>query len=114
MGKVKDSRGDLRYTRAFRKWNIIPEDVSKSSITVLSLERRGAEKHLVDQNPQGPPIDCARMTTALDDFGSNVFFSANERIGAKVGDAGFGVDDWKRSRGSAVTTNDHCRYSTWI
>ena len=47
------------------------------------------------------------MTTAFNDFGCDVFFSADEGVGAEIGDTGFGVDNWKRGRSGTITSNDH-------
>lgn len=67
--------------------HLIPQDVAESSIPILALEWRRAVQHLVDQNTKRPPIDCASVSTALDDFGCNVFFRTDKRVGPEVSNA---------------------------
>lgn len=61
-----------------REWNILAQNVGKSSVSILSLEWRRAVKHFVDQNAQRPPVNSARVPGTLNDLGSNVFFRANK------------------------------------
>ena len=47
------------------------------------------------------------MTATFDDLWGDVFFSANERVGAKIGDTGFGVDGRERGGRGAAGGEDH-------
>ena len=72
--------------------HVIAENVSKRLISAFALEGCSAEEHFVNQYAERPPVDCASMTAAFDDFRCNVFFCTDERVGTKVGYAGFCVD----------------------
>ena len=65
--------------------HIIAENVSKCLISTFALERCSAEEHFIDEYAERPPVDCASMTAAFDDFWCNVFFRTDERVGTKVG-----------------------------
>ena len=73
---------------------LVPENVCKSRVAILALERRGSVQHFVDQDSKGPPIDCTCVSTALDNLWRNVLFGTNERIGSEIVDTGFGVNGW--------------------
>lgn len=75
--------------------DIFSKDIRKCGVAVFALERGCPVQHLVDQNAQGPPIDCTRMSASLDHLGGNIFFGAHERVGSEVGNARFGVDRWQ-------------------
>lgn len=75
-----------------REGDILPQDVGKGRVPVLTLERSRAVQHLVDQDAQGPPVYGAGMSAALDDLGRDVLLGPDERVRPEVGDAGFGVD----------------------
>ena len=74
------------------EWHVIAEYVSEGLIPIFPLEWCGAEEHFIYQYTERPPVNCAGMTAAFDDFWCNVFFGTNERVGSKIRDAGFGVD----------------------
>lgn len=92
-----------------RELDLIAKNISESCIAVLALEWRGSVKHLVDQDTQRPPVDRASMTTAFDHLRSDVLFRAHERVGPKIGDAGFGIDGGERGGRVPASCRDHCR-----
>lgn len=67
--------------------HFIPQDVAERSIPVLALKWCRAVQHLVDQDTKRPPIDCASVSATLDDFGCNVFFRTDKRVGPEVSNA---------------------------
>ena len=75
-----------------REWYIITKNIGECLVAAFALERSGSEEHFIDQYAKRPPVDCAGMTTTLDDFWCNVFFCTDERVGSEVCYAGFGVD----------------------
>lgn len=74
--------------------HIIPQDIRKRSIAVLSLERRGSEEHLVNQYAQRPPIDRTGMSTAFDNLRRNVLLRTDKRVRSEIVYAGFRIDRW--------------------
>lgn len=102
--------GDWWGARAFREGHLIPQDVGKSRITILALKRRRPVQHLVDQDTEGPPIDSASVSTALDNLGCNVFLRPYKRIGTEVVDTRLRINRWQIGRRSAITAaEDHGR-----
>ena len=87
-----DLLADAGIAAPVREGDLISQDICESCVSVLTFERRRAIKHLVDQDTQCPPIDCASVTTAFDDLGCDIFFCSHERVGAEVVDARLGVD----------------------
>ena len=88
----------------------VTEDIGEGGISVLALERRGAEEHLVDQYAQCPPIDGAGVTIAPDHLGCDIFFGADKGIGSEICYTRFGVNERIRVRIGAVTAaEDHGR-----
>ena len=79
-------------TPPIRKGHLIPQNIRKRRIPILPLKRRGPKQHLINQNPQRPPIHRTRMSTTLNHLGSDILFRADERVGAEIRDARFGVD----------------------
>lgn len=75
-----------------RKLNLIPQNVRKSSIAILSLKRRRPVQHLKDQDAQSPPVNGAGVATALDNLGGNVLFRTNKRVRSEIRYARLGVD----------------------
>ena len=75
-----------------RKLRIIAKNVGERCIAVLALERGGAVEHFINQYAQSPPIDCARMATALDHFWRDVLFCAHKGVCPKIRDARFRVN----------------------
>lgn len=84
--------GDAWGSVSFGEGHLVPEDVGERGVPVLALERRRAEKHLVDQNAQCPPIDRTRVTATLNHFRRDVLFCSYKRVRAEVGDTRLGVD----------------------
>ena len=74
------------------KLYFIPQDVGKSSIAILSLERRCPVQHLKDQDAQSPPVDGAGVATALDNLGGNVLFCTDKRVRSEIRYARLGID----------------------
>ena len=115
---------DVGRPRAFRERYLISQDVGKSRIPILALERCGREQHLVDQDPQRPPIDGAGVSATLDDFRRNVFLRADEAVRSEIRYARLCIDRRHvvrirvgrdaATRGRPVVGEDHGRRTTAI
>ena len=111
------SLADLRCSAAFWKRYLVPQDVCKCGVSVLSLEWRRAVQHFINQNAQRPPINGACVAASFDDLWCNVLFGSDERVCSKIGDARLGVDDGLAGLMRAHTSlvaHDHGGYSTAI
>ena len=89
--------GHIWCTATFRERNLILEDIGKSAISVLALERSGSVKHLIDQDAKRPPINGTSVTATLNNLGSNVLLRPDKRIGSEAAYAILGVDCGERS-----------------
>lgn len=81
--------------------HIIAKDIRKRSIAVLALEWCGAVQHLVDQDPESPPVHCTCVTAPFDDLRCDIFLRPNEGVCSKVCYTRFRVD---RREGVRVRT----------
>ena len=92
----------------FWEGHFIPQDVGESGVAVLALEGSRAEQHLINQYSQRPPINGTCVTVSFDDFGCNIFFCSDKRVGPKVGNARLRVDQRVACRVRAVSAaQDH-------
>ena len=96
------------------KGHLVSEDIGKGGVSILPFEGRRAEKHLVHQDSQGPPVHRAGVTASFDDFWRDVLLGANKGVGAEVGDARPRVDGREGCRGGPATTHDHGRNASGI
>lgn len=96
------------------EWHIISQDVGERSIAVLALEGCSTEQHLVDEDPESPPIHRACMSTSLDDLRCDILLGPNEGIRSEVRYTGLRVDCGERVRVRTVSTRDHRWFSTGV
>ena len=89
---MPDLLGDIRRPSTLRKRHLIPQNIRKRSIAILTLERRSPKQHLINQYTQGPPIHGTRMATSLDHLRGNILFRPDERVCAEIRNARFCVD----------------------
>lgn len=80
----------------FWKLHLFSQNIRKRRRAVLALKRCRSVEHLINQNPQRPPIHSAGVSAALNHLWGNVLFSADERVGSKIGDARLRVDRGQR------------------
>ena len=109
MRGVSNILRDLLCTSLFREWHLIAQNIAKCCIPVLTLERRGSVKHLVDQDSKGPPVYSAGMSAAFDDFRCDIFFGTDKGIGPEISDTRLGVDGGKGCGRIAASCRDHSR-----
>lgn len=69
-------------------------DVGEGFALGFTGEGGFTEQHFVDEDTEGPPVDGAGVAFARDDFRSQIFFGADERVGDEGGfeGAGLGLD----------------------
>ena len=70
--------GNLRRSRVLGERNIISQNIRKSGIAVLALERSCAKQHLINQYAEGPPIHCTGVSTSFNYLRGNVLLRANK------------------------------------
>ena len=90
--RERDVLASMRRTRAFRERHLVSQDIRESGVPVLAFEWCGAEQHLVDQDTESPPVDCAGVPATLDHFWRDVFFSTDEGVCSEICDTALGID----------------------
>ncbi len=83
--KTQGLLGYLRRPGVLWEGDIISQDICKGLVPALALEGSRAEEHFIDQYTERPPIHCACMSTAFDDFWCNVLFCTDEGICTEIG-----------------------------
>lgn len=86
LALARDARAAvIRVRGQVGKFERLVENEIEGVVPSGALEGRDAKEHLVEENTKRPPVDCAGVAVPQDDFGREILFGADKRVGAQVG-----------------------------